>query len=415
MKACILTIGTEILFGQIVNTNATYLSKELNNIGIDVLYNYTVGDNKKRILNQLETAFKDCDIIITSGGLGPTEDDITREVISEFANKPLEKNIKAIENIKYIFKMRNYSMPNSNLKQGFLPKGATALYNDNGTAPGFILKLENNKFIIALPGPPRELIPMFDTRVREFLLKIVDYRICYKFIRTIGIGESLLEEKINHLLINKDGVTVAPYANLGEAYLRVTAKDRTYELAELKVDRYISKINNIVSEYVYSLDGRVLSKVVFDIIVKRSLNISSCESCTGGMFAQEFTSYNGASKVFDRGIVTYSNKSKIEELGVKKDIIETYGAVSKETAVAMVEGLYKKTLSNICISVTGIAGPKGCTENKPVGLVYIAIMYEGKIYCYQYNFKGNRDSIRKLTVLNMFKHIHYLLEERIDG
>ncbi len=406
MKTTILTVGTEILFGQIVNTNAAYLSRQLNDLGFDVMYHYSVGDNPGRLAEMIHMAFKDCDMIITTGGLGPTQDDLTKETIAGAVGTKLVLSETALDALKNHYEKSKRPMTENNLKQAYIPEGAELLFNDQGTAPGFWLE-KDNKIIISMPGPPREMTNMFEKEVRPKLEKMRDSVIHYRIIRTFGLGESKMETVLLPLIDGQTDPTIATYAKEGECSLRIASKRSTLEEAEKAVDEMTEKVRDMIGEYIYSYDNEDLIDVVGKLLLEKNMTISCAESCTGGLFAGALAGIPGISAVFERGIVTYSNRAKKEELGVSKETLEKYGAVSSQTAMEMAAGLSAKTGSDICISVTGISGPDGGTEEKPVGLVYIGIMYKGKCQAVKVQRRNvNRNWNRHYAVLSMLHEIY---------
>lgn len=410
MKTAILTVGTEILFGQIVNTNAAWLSQELQNMGFDVMYHYSVGDNPKRLEELIHHAFKDCDMILTTGGLGPTQDDLTKETIAKAMGDVIIQHPKCLDDLMNNYKRAGREMTENNFKQANMPSTAEPLPNDQGTAPGFWLE-KDGKIIISMPGPPREMTRMFNLQVKPRLEKLQDSVIYYRLIRTFGIGESKMETVLLPLIDGQTDPTIATYAKEGECSLRIASKRATKEEAEAAVGKMLADVMDIIGENVYSIDNEDLIDVVGRILLEKNITISSAESCTGGLFAGKLTDIPGISKVFERGFVTYSNKAKIEELGVKEETLDKYGAVSPETAVEMAEGLKKNTGSDLCISVTGIAGPDGGTEEKPVGLAYIGIVFDGKTHVYKSLYRNvNRKWNRNYTLLNMLYHVYSLIK-----
>ena len=376
MKTAILTVGTEILFGQIVNTNAAYLSRELNNLGFDVMYHYSVGDNPKRLLELIHLAFRDCDMIITTGGLGPTQDDLTKETIAKAMGERIVVSDMAMEALKSHYRKSERPMTENNLKQAYMPESAEVLPNDQGTAPGFWLE-KDGKIIVSMPGPPREMTNMFSKEVMPRLRSLQDSVIHYRILRTFGLGESKMETVLLPLIDEQTDPTIATYAKEGECSLRIASKRATLQEAKKAVDDMSQRVMDIIGEYVYSQDNEDLKDVVGRLLISKNITVSCAESCTGGLFAGTLTDIPGISCVFDRGIVTYSNKAKMEELGVKEDTLETFGAVSSQTAAEMAQGLAEKTGSDLCISVTGIAGPDGGSLQKPVGTAYVGIRWKG--------------------------------------
>lgn len=393
MKAEIITVGTEILLGDIVNTNSQFLAKELASIGVEVYYQETVGDNETRLLNLLEEAFKRSDIVITTGGLGPTNDDITKEIAAKYFNQELVFYSDIWENIKSYFEKLGLKPTENNKKQAYFPKDCIILDNPNGTAPGVILKKEN-KMIILLPGPPKEMIHMFNNSVKSYLQSLTDYKLVSKTLRFIGIGESELEEKLIDIINSQSNPTIAPYAKENEVTLRITAKSKDDEKANDLIKSIEEKIKDRVGKYIYGYDDTTLEETVAKLLVKNNMTIAVSESCTGGMVSSKLIDYPGISQSFIEGCVTYSNEAKMNRLGVKKETLDKYGAVSSETAIEMAVGIAKNLNTNIGLSTTGVAGPGGGTDEKPVGLVYIGIYINGDIKVKKCNFSGSRDKIR---------------------
>ena len=346
MNCTIISVGTEILFGQIVNTNTVYLSQELNMLGLNVLYHYTVGDNPKRLEETLKESMEKSDLIITTGGLGPTQDDLTKETIAKAFDTELIIHEESYEELKEFFNKLDRPMTDNNLKQAYLPTGSIALKNDFGTAPGFMLE-KNDKIIISLPGPPKEMKPMFENYAKKQLEKKSNKIIHSKILRFFGIGESTLETELQDLITNQTDPSIAPYAKEGEVTLRVTSKRETIEEANIEIDRIVELIKEKVEKYIYSYENEELNEVVVKKLIKNNKSISLAESCTGGLLAARLTDVSGVSKVFNRGFITYSNEAKHELLNVDNEILAKHGAVSEETAIAMAKGLKAKTGSDV--------------------------------------------------------------------
>ena len=410
MRAEIITVGTEILLGDIVNTNSQFLAKELANLGIDVYYQSTVGDNEKRLYECFEESLKRSDIVITTGGLGPTKDDLTKEVAAKYFNQELILHEPSWNKIKEYFKRLNIEPTLNNKKQALFPKDCIILENNNGTAPGAIFS-KDNKYIILLPGPPKEMIPMFNESVKPYLMKLTNTTLISKTLRLIGIGESSLEEKILDIIENQTNPTIAPYAKDGEVTLRITAKVNNEKEAKILIKDMENKIQERVGEYIYGYDDTSLEEVVAKLLVEKNLTIAISESCTGGMVSSNLINYPGISSVFMEGCVTYSNESKINRLGVDPDKLDKYGAVSEEIAKEMAEGIAKNLNTNVAISTTGIAGPGGGTIDKPVGLVYIGIYINGKTTVKKYILHGNRQDIRLRATKNALNDLRLRLLE----
>ena len=357
MKTSILAVGTELLFGQTVNTNAAYLSEKLNLMGFDVMYHFVVGDNPARLKEKLADAFTDTDLVILTGGLGPTQDDLTKEMVAEYMGVEMHLDERVVDDLNAIFAKRGGNMPENNMKQAYLPDGCTPFYNASGTAPGFALE-KDGKVAICLPGPPREMKWLFENGVRDYLEKFMEKKMVYRVIRTIGIGESDLEMLLMPLIDGQTDPTIATYAKEGECTLRVASQRESEEEASAAVDEMTERVRKLAGEYIYSLENEELNEVVVRILKEKGLTIASSESCTGGMFAAAITDVAGASDVISSSYVTYSNESKIKELGVPAETIERFGVVSKETAEAMAAGTKKRSGADIAVSITGFAGPE---------------------------------------------------------
>lgn len=402
MRAEIITVGTEILLGDIVNTNSQFLAKELANLGVEVYYQGTVGDNEDRLLESLEESLHRSDMVITTGGLGPTKDDLTKETAAKLFNQELVFHEESWCEIEAYFNKLEKVPTENNKKQAYFPKEAIVLKNNNGTAPGAILK-KDNKTIIVLPGPPREMKPMFEESVKPYLQYLTDDILVSKTLRFYGIGESSLENAIIDIINEQSNPTIAPYAKDTEVTLRITAKAISEEVAMDLINPVIDKIEDRVGQYIYSQGESTLEDTVAEMLVNKNLTISVAESCTGGMVSSNLINYPGISSVFMEGCITYSNEAKMKSLGVKKETLDKFGAVSEETAREMAEGIARRYNTNIGISTTGIAGPEGGTKEKPVGLVYFGIYINGKIIVKRYIFNGSRQQVRlraTKTILN---------------
>lgn len=397
MNAEILAVGTEILLGDIVNTNAQYLAKELAGLGIGVYYQTVVGDNPERLRDTLFHAFQRADLVITTGGLGPTEDDLTKETGAKYFDKKLVLDEEAMRRLKGFFEGIGKEMTENNVKQAYVPEGAIALYNENGTAPGIIIE-ENGKILVMIPGPPKEAIPMFENQVKPYLSLRQEYTMVSRVLRVAGIGESAMETAVKDLIDAQENPTIAPYAKQTEALLRITAKAKTVEEAERMIDPVADKIYERLGESVYAEGETTLEAVVSQMIIDRHMTLAISESCTGGLLTAAFVDYPGISKVLCDGIVSYSNKAKMNLLGVRAETLEHFGAVSHETAAEMARGVAEKSGVDIGISTTGIAGPDGGTPEKPVGLVYVGLCIDGIVKTKEFRFAGSRLRIRERTV-----------------
>ena len=410
MNAEILAVGTELLMGQIVNTNAQYISERLNSIGVNVYFHSVVGDNPKRLENSIKLALERSDLVVITGGLGPTKDDITKEKVAEVFNRKMVLHEESLKRIKDYFIKLGREMTDNNAKQAYFPEDSIIIENNKGTAPGCIIESEN-KVVIILPGPPREMQPMFDESVVPYLQKNSGYKIVSKYLRIFGIGESTLEEMIMDLVDKQEDVTIATYAKMGEVTVRLTCKSKLSEEGFNKICPFEEEIIKRLGSYVYSTENENLEKVVARMLLDNNLTIAIAESCTGGLICSKLVSVSGISKAFNRGIVSYSNDSKIEDLGVNKDTIKNFGAVSKETAIEMAEGVQKLAGSDIGVSITGIAGPGGGTAKKPVGLMYIALAHKGNTVYKKLNLSGDRERIINVASLHTFD----LIRRQIGG
>lgn len=408
MKAEIISVGTELLLGNILNTNAKFLSEKLAEMGIDVYYQTTVGDNENRILETTINALKRADILIFSGGLGPTEDDCTKEAVCRAINKKMYLDEKILKSINDFFIDR--IMPESNKKQAYVPEGSRILNNDFGTAPGFYIE-EDKKILVLLPGPPVELIPMFNNYAIPMLKLQSNLIIKSRIIRTIGVGESLLEEKIADLIHEQANPTLATYAGRGQVDIRLTAKASSIEAANELLNTMQIELDKRIKEYIYSYNNETIEEVIFKMLNERKLKIGFCESCTAGLITSRIASIPGASRVLERSYITYSNLSKIEEANVSQETLNNYGAVSEETAVEMAKGLLNNSPIDISVSVTGIAGPSGETKDKTVGLAYICLATKERHIVIKNNFNGSRETNRQRFANSAFNLIRkYLLE-----
>lgn len=391
----LISVGTELLLGNIVNTNAAYLAEQCANCGLSCFYQTVVGDNEERLQETVKAGLKRSDILILTGGLGPTDDDLTKEVVAKAMKKKLVEDVKAREMIQTYFTNRGLEITENNWKQAMVPEGAQVLYNHNGTAPGLIVE-SGEKCAILLPGPPNEMKPMFEEYVVDYFKKKNPEVIVSTTVKLCGIGESKVADMIQDILDGQTNPTVAPYAKTGEVHLRVTAKAGDEKAANKLIKPIVKQLKTRLAEYIYTTDANTtLEKAVVDLLVANNLTVSTVESCTGGMVAARLINVSGVSEVFKMGHITYSNKAKKKILGVKKRTLEKHTAVSAEVAKEMVKGVELVSKADVCVSITGLAGPEGGTEKKPVGLVYIACSVKGKTVVKEYHFNGNRSKIRE--------------------
>ncbi len=371
MNCELISVGTEILLGDILNTNAQFLSRRLASLGFNVLFQCTVGDNRERIISTLERAFSRSETVILTGGLGPTPDDMTKEVCAEFFSRELVMHDESLKKIIDYFKTKNIPMPETNKKQALMPKDCIILPNNNGTAPGCIIN-DNGKTAIILPGPPKEMIPMFLDSVEPYLSRLSNETIVSHNIRTFGIGESAMSETVSELLQSANP-TVAPYAKNAEALLRVTAKADSKEKAESLMKPIVEEIQKRLGAFIYGIDVDSIEQATVKLLKEKKLTVAFAESCTGGLCAKRITDISGASEIFHCGVVSYSNEIKHKVLNVKSEHLEKYGAVSAVVAAEMALGVKKLSNAHFGVSVTGMAGPTSDDPLIPVGRIFIAV------------------------------------------
>jgi nicotinamide-nucleotide amidase len=398
MLAEIISVGTELLLGQIVDTNAAYLSRLLPELGISMHYRVTVGDNTYRLADALRQALSRSDIIFTIGGLGPTQDDLTKETVAQVVGDTMQLHRESAEQLRSFFAARGIQMPLSNLKQAMAPTSGRILENPLGTAPGAAFETPDNKVVVVLPGPPREFVPMVDKRVIPYLRERLGENspiIRSRMLNIAGLGESSVEDKVKHLLSGANP-TVAPYASTGEVHLRITANADDAPAAERLIDEMDRKLVEALGQnVVFGRDDETLEKVVVEKLLRYKLTLAAAESCTGGLIADRITDVPGCSAVFLAGVVSYGNDAKARLLGIDEQLIKDYGAVSESVAKAMAEGARNVTGAGIGISTTGIAGPTGATPEKPVGLVYIGLSDDKGTIVREFRFSGTRRDVKQ--------------------
>lgn len=409
----ILNVGTELLMGNIVNTNSAYLAQQCTKEGHSVYYMTTVGDNEKRLCEAIKTGVSRSQILIISGGLGPTMDDITKECVAKVCGLELVEDVNVKEEIRQYFEMRGkFNIPNNNWKQALVPTGAIILPNRNGTAPALFLTYKNCH-IFLLPGPPNELKPLFEQEVVPYLRQWQEGIFVTSMIKLSGVGESFVEHQMSDLIKNQTNPTIAPYAKEGEVHLRVTARGKEVESANKLLAPVVNKIVFQFEADVYTTKEEVtLEESVISLLKEHHLKISTVESCTGGLIAGRLINVSGASDVLDQGFVTYANEAKEQLVGVQKDTIIKCGAVSEETAKEMAYGVATRYKSDVGLSVTGIAGPTGGTKEKPVGLVYIGCYLKGKTFVKECRFSGNRSKIRENSVAYALDFVRRMIIEQ---
>ena len=407
MVAKIICVGDELLSGNTLNTNAQFLSKRLLNLGVDVFSQAVVGDDKAAIREALNSALKQNDLVILTGGLGPTEDDLTKETVAEVLNKKLVLHKESLEKIEEYFFKTGRIMPECNKKQAMLPVGSIVMPNPNGTAPGCIIE-EGKKVIILLPGPPKELEGMFNNSAAPYLKTLNLGYIKSTAINVFGVGESLIAEKLGKILSSKNP-TCATYAKNGEVEIRITAKDASYAEAERLMKATEKTVRELFGENVYGNDQASIQDRVVTLLKEQHKKLATAESCTAGLLSSMITDVSGSSEVFDMGVTAYSNVIKIKALGVKEDTLKKYGAVSPFVAVEMANAIRKLTGASIGVGITGVAGPKS-SENKPVGLVYVSICDENNNYVKELRLKGSREKIREVSAKTALDMVRRYLE-----
>lgn len=399
MTAEIICVGTEILLGNIVNTNAAYLSERLASLGISVFFETTVGDNEKRLESVIKQGISRSDILILSGGLGPTKDDLTKEIATKACGQKLVEDKEALRRIKEYFKRTGRTMTENNLKQAMVPEDCTVLYNENGTAPGMVIHEKEGKKVILLPGPPSELIPMFHDQVEPILKELSEDILYSDVVKIDCMGESQVETEIKDLIERQSNPTIAPYAKLGEVHLRITAKASSEEAAKGLVAPVTKELYQRFGSKIYTTkEEETLEDVVVEMLSSHHYTIAAAESCTAGMFTARLVNVAGASNVLNESFITYANEAKMKYLGVKEETLNTVGAVSEDTARQMAEGVARRAGSNVGVGITGLAGPGGETPEKRAGLVYIGVSVNGNTKVNKYQFNGNRQKVRQSAV-----------------
>lgn len=379
MRAEIISVGTELLMGEVTNTSARYLAEQMRLLGIDVYYQVTVGDNHRRLEETLQQALSRSDIVFTTGGLGPTTDDITVEVIAKAVGVPLVLDPRWLAVLEKISAKYGFKLTENNRKQAFIPTGSVTLNNPKGTAPGVYLE-KDGKIIIALPGPPYELQTIYETEVLPRLKDKGDGRSLYaKVVRAAGIGEASLEEKIRDLIDAQTNPTIALYAKLSEVHIRLAAKAGDKAEAEEIIKPVEQELVTRLNNYIYGYDEVDLETAVGNLLKAKGISVACGESCSGGLLGSRFTNVPGSSSYFLGSIVAYDNKLKENILQVPREVIKKYGAVSAETAALMALGVLNSTGVDIAIATTGIAGPDGGTAEKPVGTVYFGIAHKSHL------------------------------------
>ena len=401
MIAEIVSIGTELLMGQIVNTDAQYLSRRLQSLGVAVYYHTTVGDNPQRMRNTLALALSRSDIVITTGGLGPTQDDLSKETAAQLLGLEMRFDEASWQAIRGYFDRLGRACPENNKKQAMFAEGCRILENRCGTAPGCMIE-HNGKIVIQLPGPPHEMADMFERQVYARLADMTGGCIASRYIRIYGMGESQIAQLCASWIESDGEVTVAPYCSLGECQLRVTARGESEHAALEKVYPVVREITALLGEAVYAVldsPSGSMEEAAGRELTAKGLTVSTAESCTGGLVAAKLVNYPGISSALGEAHVTYANEAKIRYCGVKEETLAQHGAVSEETAREMAQGLKERSGADIAAATTGIAGPGGGTKEKPVGLVYVAVADAKGVRVEKLQLTGSRDRIRNLAAL----------------
>ena len=389
MNAEILCIGTELLLGNVVNTNATYLAQQLARLGISVYHHSVVGDNAQRLADTLRIAFQRADLVITTGGLGPTYDDLSKETIASYFHRPLVLHQPSLDNLHAFYASRARKITPNNEKQAYQPEGAIVFTNHSGTAPGAAIE-ENGKIAIMLPGPPREVKLMFEREVLPYLQKFSDHIIVSRNLQLFGIGESQVEALLKEIMIQNTNPTLAPYAKEGEVNLRITASASSAEEGYAMMEPLMEQINQVAGNYIYGIDVPDLQTALVNYLLEHHITVSAAESCTGG-------------------VCSYSNEMKMKWLNVQASTLETHGAVSKETALEMAQGIRFATGSDLAVSTTGVAGPGGGSAEKPVGLVYVAVVGENYQHVEKLNISYGEQTTRAMIRQRATKNALYQL------
>ena len=394
----IIAVGTELLLGNIVNTNARDISQALSAVGVNVFWHTVVGDNPQRLKDALDVARKRADIIITTGGLGPTYDDLTKQTICEAFGKPLVLHQDILDDLKVFFEKNvHMKMPSNNLQQAELPEGCTVFDNPVGTAPGCAFEADG-VHVLMLPGPPFEMLTMLKGHVVPYLRNLSSEVIVSHDIMTFGLGESPMEELMREKMSRMENPSLATYAKPSEVRLRATAKAESVEDAEAMLAPVVKDVTDFLGDYVYGVDVSSLEETCFRLLKEKGLTLATAESCTGGRVAERITALPGVSAVYRGGVVSYWTSVKADVLGVPQETLDAHGAVSEETARAMAEGARRVTGADIAVSVTGVAGPESDERGVPVGIVYIGLATPDGTFCRPLDLgKRRRDRIQDLS------------------
>ncbi len=407
ISAHVICIGNEIMLGHINNTNAQYASENLSGIGIKTTKHLSISDNPDVIISCIKKSLRDADIVIVTGGLGPTVDDLTLDCISKALDRKLIFNNKVANHIKEHFKKRGLKMPKNNLRQAFVPKGAIPILNNIGTAPGLIIPTDG-KVLVALPGVPFELYPMFDNKVLPYLKKRFNpgKTIKSRVIKITGLPESRVNEKVEDILKLGGNVEMGIYPHPEEITVKITVTEKNAKSANAIIKKIERRIKSRLGKHIFGYDDETLEEIVGGLLLKKKKTLAIAESCTGGLLANRVTNVPGSSKYFLMGVVAYSNASKNKILSVRQETIKKYGAVSKEVTSLMAKNVRLSSGADIGIGISGIAGPGGGSRKKPVGLVYVALSTKKKTVSREFRFLGQREIIKQKATqaaLNMLR------------
>lgn len=412
MRAEIISTGTELLLGKTLNTSAFYVTGQLSGIGIEVDFHTTVGDNKERLAETVKMALERSDLIVLTGGLGPTADDLTKEIIGMLLHLEMDFNEESMRHIQHFYD-NQHDLPPGSEKQAYFPKGSKVLPNDYGTAPGALIK-KDGKYFVILPGPPSEMKPMFDNYVLPEIKEILGDRypkMCVRTLKVFGLGESELEQALPDLMKQS-----TPFLTLLDKHtymdLRITVRDQVEESARKALDQTEAVIRERLGTKIFGVDEESHSQVVGRLLKKHKLTLATAESCSGGLLGGRITEEAGSSDYYVGGIVSYANSAKERLLKVNQSDLDSYGAVSEQVAKQMAAGAREEFSADLALSTTGIAGPGGGAKDKPVGLVYIALAHPDGIQVVRNQFAGNRNSIRTMTVEYALNMLRVFLQNR---
>lgn len=407
MKAEIITVGTELLIGSILNTNAKFLSERLIDLGVDVIRQVSVADDMNSIIKELNISMNEADLIFLCGGLGPTNDDLTREALAKFLNKKIYIDKDAKEKLVLRFEKINKKMTNNNIKQVSLIEGSKKLDNNWGLALGEVNDY-NGKKIFLFPGPPKEFEPMVDAYLAQNIHE--NQKIIVRSLNVIGLGESLTEDRIRKLDLENKYISINTFAHFTQTEIKLIAKGEDYEYISNIMSNSIEKLYDEFKDHIYSDNNQSVEEVLVKRLMDKNLTISFAESITGGLLAASITDVAGSSKILSSSYVTYSNDSKIKNLGVRKETLDKYGAISEQTALEMACGLKNKTNSSVCVSTTGEAGPE--PSETDIGNVFICIYFsEDNYQLKHFYFPGNRERVRNRTVSQVLSNLLYLINK----